>query len=323
MRLSFVLLLTIAMVSCKSSERVKSEEILILDVNVIPMKTNIVLENYSVLIKDGKISDIGKEVSSSENAIIIDGKGKYLIPGLSDMHTHLFYPKDIDLFIAHVITLIRNMHGDKIHLELRDKISSGKILGPEIWTGTPLIDGVEPMWGISTNITDSDKVEEIITDLHKKGYDFVKTYNSLTQEVYTEIIRVANKLDMKVTGHLSYIFDKSEAINMGHYTDEHLTAYSLAWVSFEEAKSIANLAIEKGMWNVPTMITVKNNFKYEYFMNNGYEYLEYAPRGLWKNDWFLPYWDYNKSVEIINYIHKNGIKLLQVQIMVQLMLFQV
>lgn len=309
MRLLLSLMFSLTIVSCKSSEIVKSEEILISNVNVIPMNRETILEKHSVLIKNGKIIKIGLDVNCSNEAVIINGTGKFLIPGLTDMHAHLFYPNDIDLFIANGVTLIRNMHGEESHLRIREEINSGIMLGPEIWTGTPLIDGAKPMWGISLNITDPAEVEGIITDLHDKGYDFVKTYNSLSKDVYTEIHRVAKELDIKVAGHISYIFNKTDAIKMGHYTDEHLTAYSLAWNSLDYAKPIAELAIEKGMWNVPTMITVKNNFKYEYFKEHGYEYSKYSPVNLPNNDWFMPYWNYDKSVEIINYIHKKGGKI--------------
>lgn len=306
--ITILILMTFVLISI-NSEEFNSDEILITGINVIPMNSERVLSNYSVLISKGKIKKISAEFNKSKVGTIINGEGQYLIPGLSDMHAHLFHSIDLDLFIANGVTLIRNMHGRKSHLKLRDKINSGKILGPEIWSGTPLIDGIQPMWGFSVNITDPKEVEKIITDLNKDGYDFVKTYNSLTLEVYEEIINVANKLGMKVAGHTSYLFEKEKTVRMGHYSDEHLTLYNLAENSIEESKTIVELALKRGLWNVPTMIAIKNNFEYDNFMTNGYKYSKYGPSYNWKSDWYLPYWNYERSVELINLINKKGGKI--------------
>lgn len=276
------------------------------------MAKNEILKDYSILIVDGRIEEIDKKVVRTDDIYEIDGRGKYLIPGLSDMHSHINYKHDNNLLIANGVTLVRNMHGEARHLEMREKIANGEILGPELWTGTPLIDGAEPMWPFSVNIIDKAEVEKIITDLHQKGYDFVKTYNTLSEEVYLEIMRVANELNMRVAGHISYYFDEEKAIKAGHYSDEHMTAYDLAYKSVDDARPMLELAIEKDMWNVPTMITIRNNERYDYFMKNGYENLKYCVSGLknsWSKDWYLPYWDYKKSIELIKELNYKGGKL--------------
>lgn len=134
----------------------------------------------------------------------------------------------------------------------------------------------------------------------------------MSEEVYMEIMRVAGELDMKVAGHVPYYFDKDKSIEAGHYSDEHLTAYDLAYQSVDDARPNLDLAIEMGMWNVPTMITVRNNERYEYFMKNGYENLKYCSpefKGYWSQEWYMPYLDYKKSVKLINELYEKGGKL--------------
>src|SRR5688572_7480964 len=144
-KIVFILLL-ITGYQCWAQQLIDSREreIVFTSVNVIPMNTDRVLENQVVVIKDGKISAIGSKLKYSKNALVIDAKGKYLIPGLAEMHAHVPPVDDIEqmkdvlfLFAANGITTIRGMLGHPRHLELRSKINSGEILGPRFFTTGP------------------------------------------------------------------------------------------------------------------------------------------------------------------------------------------
>jgi urease alpha subunit len=117
----------------------RQREIVFTSVNVIPMDTERVLENQTVVIKDGKITTLGNtgNVKYTKDALVIDAKGKYLAPGWSEMHAHVPPIDDIEpmkdvliLYLINGITTIRGMLGHPKHLELRSKINSGEILGP-------------------------------------------------------------------------------------------------------------------------------------------------------------------------------------------------
>lgn len=118
-------------------------------VNVIPMETEEVLENQTVIVARDRITAIGPadEVTVPEGAEIIDGNGAYLMPGLADMHTHLSFDSDPDhmsLYLAQGVTTIRNLNGLPIHLEWRDKVASGEWPGPTIYTSGPALIGISP-----------------------------------------------------------------------------------------------------------------------------------------------------------------------------------
>ena len=112
------------------------------------MDSERILKDQTVVVKDGKITSIGNKPKFSKDAVVIDAKGKYLIPGLGEMHAHVPPIDDIEpmkevlfLFAANGITTIRGMLGHPKHLELRTKINSGEILGPHFFTTGPSFSG--------------------------------------------------------------------------------------------------------------------------------------------------------------------------------------
>lgn len=116
-------------------------------VNVIPMETEAVLENQTVIVEGDRIATIGPadEVTVPAGAKMIDGHGAYLMPGLADMHTHLSFDPDpgfMSLYLAQGVTTIRNLSGLPMHLEWRDKVASGEWLGPTIYTSGPALAGI-------------------------------------------------------------------------------------------------------------------------------------------------------------------------------------
>lgn len=109
------------------------------NVNVIPMDTERVLENHTVIVEGDRITAMGPvdEVTVPDGAEVIEGNGAYLMPGLADMHTHLHYdsdPKHMILYLAHGVTTLRNLNGIPEHFEWREQIANGSLLGPTIFT---------------------------------------------------------------------------------------------------------------------------------------------------------------------------------------------
>lgn len=118
-------------------------------VNVIPMETEEVLENQTVIVEGDRITAIGPadEVTIPEGAEIIDGNGAYLMPGLADMHTHLTFdanPNSLRLYLAQGVTTVRNLNAIPEHLEWREQVARGELLGPAIYTSGPAIIGIPP-----------------------------------------------------------------------------------------------------------------------------------------------------------------------------------
>lgn len=122
----------------------RQREVVFTSVSIVPMDTENVLENQMVIIKDGKVSAIGKKLKYGKNALVVEGKGKYLMPGLAEMHAHV-PPNDnleahkevLFLFAANGITTIRGMLGHPSHISLRAKVNSGEVFGPRFYTTGP------------------------------------------------------------------------------------------------------------------------------------------------------------------------------------------
>ena len=109
------------------------------NVNVIPMDTERVLENHTVIVEGDRITAMGPvdEVAVPDGAEVIDGNGAYLMPGLADMHTHLHVdpdPRHLVLYLAHGVTTLRNLNGIPENFEWREQVANGSLLGPTIFS---------------------------------------------------------------------------------------------------------------------------------------------------------------------------------------------
>ncbi|HNC42997.1 MAG TPA: amidohydrolase family protein, partial [Acidobacteriota bacterium] len=161
------------------------------NVNVIPMDREQVLENQVVLVKNGKISQIGpaNHVKIPKKAERIEAGGKFLLPGLIDAHAHLAsdtnLPNDLarqwlKLNLANGITTIRNMVGNPSHLVLRDRIARGEALGPTLITSGPPILGF-----MAPNPAEG---EQLVTEYKNAGFDLIKVHENLSPQTYDAIV---------------------------------------------------------------------------------------------------------------------------------------
>jgi hypothetical protein len=117
-------------------------------VTVVPMDRERLLKNWTVVVADGRIRDLGPSSATKtpKGATLIDGRDKYLMPGLADMHTHTWEEAELPLFLANGVTTIRNMFGGPIHLRWKERIAAGDLVSPTIYTAGPIIDGNPPIW---------------------------------------------------------------------------------------------------------------------------------------------------------------------------------
>ena len=198
----------------------KEKEIVITNVNIISMTKESVDENQTVLIKDGKISAIGKP-KYGKDALVIDGKGKYLIPGLAEMHAHVPPVDDIEpmkdvlkLFAFNGVTTIRGMLGHPRHIELRSKIQSGEILGPRFFTSGPSANG--------NSVKSVEDAIKLVKDEKAMGYDFIKLHPGLTKETFGALSKAAQEVGMPYAGHVSYRVGIWTAAESKYATVDHL-----------------------------------------------------------------------------------------------------
>ena len=201
------------------------------NVNVVPMDSERIIADQTVLIQDGRIHAIGPASSTSipKGATRIDGRAKFLMPGLADMHVHLAHDEEADpdalvVFLAAGVTTVRNMWGQPIHLEWRNRICEGDLLGPTIYSVGPITDGDPPFWKGSSVVTTPDEAAKEVAAQKRAGYDGVKVFTNLTPKVYTAILDAARKHDLPVYGHVPTRIGLSRALTSGQKSFEQISA---------------------------------------------------------------------------------------------------
>lgn len=230
------------------------------------MKDSELIKTQSVLIENGIIQKIGTDIQNP-NATLIDGTGKFLMPGLTDMHVHLFERHPLKntwviLLLINGVTSVRDMCGEPGKLQLRDKIKRNEILAPNIYQSGPIIDGVKDNFGLFAFASCPEQGREIVVGQKKAGYDFIKVYDGLTKEVYSAIVDEAHKQGMLVDGHLPDKITLEEALKLNQNSIEHLNGY-FEWkdnqVSLIVPENYAPLTASANVWNCPTI--------YNHYMN--------------------------------------------------------
>ncbi|MFI4970455.1 MAG: amidohydrolase family protein [Lysobacterales bacterium] len=170
-------------------------------VNVVPMDSDRVLSDQTVLVENGRISAIGPKLLVPRNARIIDGHGSaFLSPGLADMHTHADTSDDMKLYLANGVTSVLNMGeaSSGFMAQVRPAINAGRKPGPHVYAAF-LVDG-SPRYGHFT-VTTPDEARWIVRLAKTNGYEFIKVYNNLSPESFQALIDEGRRQHMSVVGH--------------------------------------------------------------------------------------------------------------------------
>ena len=185
--------------------------------------------DMTVVITGGRITDIKKtgRNRSPKGAQVIDATGKFLIPGLWDMHAHWWDADYLPIFIANGVTGLRIMWGSSMHFKWREEIFNGTRLGPRLFIGSPIIDGPQSLLPGSISVSNEDDAREIVRKFKTMGYDFIKTYQLLPREAYYAIADESKKLGITFAGHLPAFISAIEASEAGQICIEHLASGSI------------------------------------------------------------------------------------------------
>jgi imidazolonepropionase-like amidohydrolase len=225
----------VAVVAAPMGAGVDERIVAFVNVNVIPMDHERVLPNQTVIVRNGLIAEIGdaKRVKVPRSAQRIDGAGKFLIPGLTDMHVHLMSDDDefpdalaedeLKIMIANGVTTIRLMTGTPEQLVLRALSASGEIIAPTMYVASPQFIGKK-----STNayvVTTEAEARESVRRAKRDGYDYLKITTNVKADVYEAIVDEARKENIRVIGHADSRFvGLARALRAGQQI-EHLDAY--------------------------------------------------------------------------------------------------
>jgi imidazolonepropionase-like amidohydrolase len=204
-------------------------------VNVVDVTTGSVRRDYNVTIAGDRIAAVeaSTQLRGPADAQVIDARGKYLIPGLVDMHVHGSDERFLNLFVANGVTSVRLMWGMPLHLDWRKRSDSGELLGPRLSIASPLVDGPKPVWPGSTVVADARSAKDTVGQIKRGGYDFVKIYSRLPREAYFSLLNDAKAQGLAVAGHVPLTLNAAEASDAGQKSIEHLTGILLAASSQE------------------------------------------------------------------------------------------
>ena len=260
----------------------QSPAVAIVNVTVIPMDREHVLADQTLIVRDGRIVVLGPASSTAipEGATRVDGRGKFLIPGLAEMHGHIpggNAPDDVvervlSLYALNGITTVRGMLGHPRHLELRARAGRNEIMSPTIYTSGPSFNG--------NSVTSVAVGRQMVLDQKAAGYDLLKIHPGVPREAFDTIAATARRLGMPFAGHVPLAVGVERALETRYASIDHLDGYVEYLVrpgspvtadqsqffginlveNLDESKipEIIARTRQAGVWNVPTQVLMDN-----------------------------------------------------------------
>jgi imidazolonepropionase-like amidohydrolase len=252
------------------------------NVNVVPMDRERVLSGQTVIIRDGRIAEMGAGLQPPAGATVVDGGGRYLMPGLSEMHAHIPPPqageavidRTLFLYVAGGVTTIRGMLGNPGHLELRERSARNEIVAPRIYTSGPSLNG--------NSAPTPEVAVRMVEEQAAAGYDLLKLHPGLSREVFDAIVVAANRVDIPFAGHVSAAVGLDRTLEARQASIDHLDAYvealagrgggfdpqeagffGFGLIDDVDASRIPQLAAATraaGVWNAPTQTLIEHLF---------------------------------------------------------------
>jgi imidazolonepropionase-like amidohydrolase len=271
----------------------------------------------TVVVEQDQIAAIGswKKVKAPTGSQIVDGRGKFLIPGLWDMHVHAFATESggkpggktwmYPLYLVNGIVGVRVMWGPEDANAWRAQHTRYEKASPTAYLASPIIDGPNPTWPGSVSVADAEQARAAVDRYKANGADFIKVYDSLSRDSYFAIADEAHKLGISFVGHVPDAIRVEEASDAGQKSIEHLTGVALgasseeetlfavkyvqagdflrrdlrAEATYHESKAAALFAgfVKNGTWQCPTLVVNRSSEHLDdgNFMHK--EWLKYVP----------------------------------------------
>jgi imidazolonepropionase-like amidohydrolase len=276
-RSSFVRLAFAATVLLATSAAAQEVTIFV-NVAVVPMDTERVLERQTVVVRGERIESIRSTVNVAvpQGARVIDGTGRYLVPGLAEMHAHvpasddsLYVEEVLFLYVANGVTTARGMLGVPAHLELRERIARHEVLGPRFYTSGPSLN--------DQRVGSPTDAERMVREQAAAGYDFIKVHPGPTRAEYDAAVAAGAASGIRLAGHVPAEVGVRRALEAKQATIDHLDGYLEALVPESQrgaggffGLNIADAAdrslipelvaatLAAGVWNVPTQTLIDN-----------------------------------------------------------------
>ena len=227
------------------AERGRSGGTALTHVTVIDPATGKVLPDTTVVLRGDRITDVGRaDQVRVDDATVVDLRGKFLIPGLADMHTHA-QAEGIDngLYVANGVTTVREMAGSPLVRDWRARIDAGTLLGPRYTVGSRIVDGRPSIWDPAildvVQVGDPREARAAVRDELARGADFIKVYSRLPREAYRALAAEAHRQGVAFAGHCPDEVAIDEAADLGQASVEHMF-----WTPFETSRKEVEIRAE-------------------------------------------------------------------------------
>lgn len=268
------------------------------EVNVVPMDSERVLMRQTVVIEGDRIVAIGPsdEQALPDDVEIVEARGRYLIPGLVDVHTHLlsddriadeFADEELAVIVANGVTTVRIPIGKPEHLRYRELVAAGELLGPTLHVASPQLTTREFGRVFNGRVVETPRqASEAVREFDRTGYDFVKLTFGITPSLYEAIVITARPLRMPVIGHVGPEIGLQAALDAGQqieHLDEYLEAVTRddspapggvsgtgVWVAenwesldhIDEGRidDVVRATVDADVWNTPTLAFLNSSF---------------------------------------------------------------
>jgi len=256
-RNGLIILIIVTPVLSAIAQGVGKQVTAFVNVNVIPMDQERVLKEQTVVVRDGRIAEIGavNRVKVPSGAFVVDGRDKFLIPGLFDMHTHLFsdgkFPDslagdELKIMLANGVTTIRLMIGTPELLKMRARVAKGELLGPAMYVASPEFAGRpygDPFNGYV--VATPDEARAAVKKAKDAHYDFIKLTIDISRPVYDAVIETAREAGIRVVGHVDLRVGLQRALEAGQQI-EHLDSYMEAVLKEDSPMKVS--VSDSGVW---------------------------------------------------------------------------
>jgi imidazolonepropionase-like amidohydrolase len=252
------------------------------DVTVIPMDRERSLGHHTVLVRGDRILAMGPtdQVKVPAGTLRVEGRGKFLIPGLAEMHAHIpggqapdsVVERTLFLYVSGGITTVRGMLGHPRHLELRARAGRGDIVSPTIYTSGPSFNG--------NSVPTPQAAARRVIEQEAAGYDFLKIHPGIERHVFDTLAATAQRVGIKLAGHVPLDVGLQRALEARYASIDHLDGYVEAMVRKDSPipaaqseffglnlgehldtsrlPALVEATRRAGVWNVPTQVLLEN-----------------------------------------------------------------
>jgi imidazolonepropionase-like amidohydrolase len=236
-------------------------------VNVVDVVNGRIAPNSTVTIRDQMISSVTQDGAPPEGAQVVNGQGKFLIPGLWDMHAHVQGNEKawLPLYIANGVTGIRDMGADlDFILDIREATSSGRTLGPRIVASGPILDDAPGDWPLRIRVKNADEGRAAVQLLKRRGVDLIKVHNFTPRDVFFAIVEEAQRQQLPVAGHVPLTVTIQEGIDAGMVTIEHMSEDGRVWKACsggapyrpDACRPFFEMLARRRVWQTPTLVAL-------------------------------------------------------------------